>query len=122
MHSNGCCIILTAGRQEESAGDGDEARRIAGRVCGAQRGAMAARAAPVLQADDQAPGEERGHRHVGAGTLSSSGCLMLLLLQAQVTNMRGEQPHAGKVEDQFPVIRVDDQLYTMSLRMMKAVW
>ena len=47
---------------------------------------------------------------------------MLLLLQAQVTNMRGEQPHAGKVEDQFPVIRVDDQLYTMSLRMMKAVW
>jgi hypothetical protein len=32
------------------------------------------------------------------------------------------QPQAGGVEAQFPVIRVGDDFYTMSLRMMKAVW
>jgi hypothetical protein len=32
------------------------------------------------------------------------------------------QPKAGTVEDQFPVIRIRDEYYTMSLRMMKAVW
>ena len=32
------------------------------------------------------------------------------------------QPKSGTVEDQFPVIRIRDQYYTMSLRMMKAVW
>jgi hypothetical protein len=77
---------------------------------------MAARAAPVLQADDQVPGEERGHRHVGAGTQT------LFFHVSRLSNKEKKQPHAGKVEDQFPVIRVDDQLYTMSLRMMKAVW
>ena len=32
------------------------------------------------------------------------------------------QPKSGTVEDQFPVIRISDRYYTMSLRMMKAVW
>jgi hypothetical protein len=32
------------------------------------------------------------------------------------------QPKSGGVQDQFPVIRVDGEFYTMSLRMMKAVW
>ena len=32
------------------------------------------------------------------------------------------QPKAGRVEDQFPVIRINDAYFTMSLRMMKAVW
>ena len=32
------------------------------------------------------------------------------------------QPNDGGVADQFPAIRVKDHYYTMSLRMMKAVW
>ena len=32
------------------------------------------------------------------------------------------QPVDGTVKDQFPAIRIHDQYYTMSLRMMKAVW
>ncbi len=32
------------------------------------------------------------------------------------------QPEDGGVENQFPAIRVGDNLYTMSLRQMKAVW
>lgn len=32
------------------------------------------------------------------------------------------QPKTGTVFDQFPVIRIGDKYYTMSLRMMKAVW
>lgn len=32
------------------------------------------------------------------------------------------QPKDGGVEDQFPVIRMGGQFYSMSLRMMKAVW
>jgi hypothetical protein len=32
------------------------------------------------------------------------------------------QPRGGTVHDQFPVIRIDGLYYTMSLRMMKAVW
>ena len=32
------------------------------------------------------------------------------------------QPHDGTVKDQFPAIRIRDHFYTMSLRMMKAVW
>jgi hypothetical protein len=32
------------------------------------------------------------------------------------------QPKTGCVEDQFPVIRIGGDYYTMSLRMMKAVW
>ena len=33
-----------------------------------------------------------------------------------------QQPKSGTVQDQFPVIRIKDEYYTMSLRMMKAVW
>jgi hypothetical protein len=33
-----------------------------------------------------------------------------------------KQPKAGTVLDQFPVIRIGDKYFTMSLRMMKAVW
>jgi hypothetical protein len=32
------------------------------------------------------------------------------------------QPVAGSVHDQIPAIRVKDQFYTISLRMMKAIW
>lgn len=32
------------------------------------------------------------------------------------------QPKTGTVEDQFPVIQIQGQYFTMSLRMMKAVW
>ncbi len=32
------------------------------------------------------------------------------------------QPKGGGCTDQFPVMRVGDKYYTMSLRMMKAVW
>jgi hypothetical protein len=32
------------------------------------------------------------------------------------------QPKGGTIEDQFPVIRIGDEYFTMSLRMMKAVW
>lgn len=32
------------------------------------------------------------------------------------------QPKGGSVTDQYPVIRIGDSFFTMSLRMMKAVW
>jgi hypothetical protein len=32
------------------------------------------------------------------------------------------QPLNGSVEDQIPAIRVNDSFYSMSLRMMKAIW
>jgi hypothetical protein len=32
------------------------------------------------------------------------------------------QPEGGSTEDMFPAIRVRDGFYTLSLRMMKAVW
>ena len=32
------------------------------------------------------------------------------------------QPVDGRVEDQIPAIRVNDAFYSMSLRMMKAIW
>jgi hypothetical protein len=32
------------------------------------------------------------------------------------------QPNTGGVTEQFPAIRIHDHYYTMSLRMMKAVW
>jgi hypothetical protein len=40
----------------------------------------------------------------------------------QASDSLPRQPKAGTVEDQFPVIRIRDEYYTMSLRMMKAVW
>lgn len=35
---------------------------------------------------------------------------------------KGFQPLGGGVQDQVPVIRVGDSFFSMSLRMMKAVW
>ena len=32
------------------------------------------------------------------------------------------QPHGGIVEDMFPAIQIEKRFYTLSLRMMKAVW
>lgn len=32
------------------------------------------------------------------------------------------QPREGKLEDMFPAIRINQSYYTLSLRMMKAVW
>ena len=32
------------------------------------------------------------------------------------------QPLRGTVQDQVPAIRVNDEVYTISLRMMKAIW
>jgi hypothetical protein len=32
------------------------------------------------------------------------------------------QPHGGRVDDMFPAIRIEGHFYTLSLRMMKAVW
>jgi hypothetical protein len=32
------------------------------------------------------------------------------------------QPKSGSVEDMFPAIRIKENYYTLSLRMMKAVW
>jgi len=32
------------------------------------------------------------------------------------------QPNGGKITDQFPAIRIQEQYYTLSLRQMKAVW
>lgn len=37
-------------------------------------------------------------------------------------NRARSQPKSGTVHDQFPVIKIDGQYFTMSLRMMKAVW
>jgi hypothetical protein len=69
----------------------------------------------VLQADDPASGAERGDRDVGAGSFLVFGSLLARSLMEQ-------QPKSGTVQDQFPVIRIKDEYYTMSLRMMKAVW
>ena len=32
------------------------------------------------------------------------------------------QPHKGEIDDQFPAIKIGPNFYTISLRMMKAVW
>ena len=32
------------------------------------------------------------------------------------------QPVGGRVDDQFPAIKIGDEFFTLSLRMMKAVW
>jgi len=32
------------------------------------------------------------------------------------------QPETGRVDDQFPAIRIHNSYYTLSLRMMKAIW
>lgn len=47
---------------------------------------------------------------------------MLQFLERNEGVVTWVQPKDGKVEDQYPVIRIGDSYYTMSLRMMKAVW
>lgn len=96
---------------------GDEARGHGHGRDGAQRGALGARSAPLQSADDQAFGEERGARDLGAGCFFGcvcGGCAQLTALWWQ--------PKGGTVKDQYPVLRIHGDCYTMSLRMMKAVW
>jgi hypothetical protein len=48
-----------------------------------------------------------------------------LLLSWRVSGRRliqRVQPKGGAVKDQYPVLRIHGECYTMSLRMMKAVW
>lgn len=47
---------------------------------------------------------------------------MLQFLERNEGLVTWVQPVSGTVEDQYPVIRIDDKYFTMSLRMMKAVW
>lgn len=47
---------------------------------------------------------------------------MIPLLERNEALVTWLQPREGKVTDQFPVIRVRDQYYTLSLRQMKALW
>jgi hypothetical protein len=47
---------------------------------------------------------------------------MIPLLERNEALVTWLQPHDGKVTDQFPVIRISDQYYTLSLRQMKALW
>lgn len=78
---------------------------------------MGARATPLQPTHDTVSGEERRVGHVGSGKASSWG------LSAQsCANRLCFQPKGGKIDDQIPVIRIQGQYFTMSLRMMKAVW
>ena len=47
---------------------------------------------------------------------------MIPMLERNEALVTWLQPHGGKVTDQFPVIRIHDQYYTLSLRQMKALW
>jgi hypothetical protein len=47
---------------------------------------------------------------------------MIPMLERNEALVTWLQPHDGKVTDQFPVIRICDQYYTLSLRQMKALW
>ena len=47
---------------------------------------------------------------------------MIRFLEKNESMVTWVQPKQGSVKDQFPVIRVNKEYYTMSLRMMKAVW
>ena len=47
---------------------------------------------------------------------------MIPLLERNEALVTWLQPHDGKVTDQFPVICIRDQYYTLSLRQMKALW
>lgn len=47
---------------------------------------------------------------------------MLQFLERNEGVVTWVQPKGGTVEDQYPVIRIGGEYYTMSLRMMKAVW
>jgi hypothetical protein len=47
---------------------------------------------------------------------------MIRFLEKNESVVTWLQPKNGNVHDQFPAIRMNDGYYTMSLRMMKAVW
>lgn len=47
---------------------------------------------------------------------------MIIQLERNEALVTWIEPKNGGVADQIPVIRVKDQYYTMSLRMMKSVW
>lgn len=47
---------------------------------------------------------------------------MIPMLERNEALVTWLQPREGKVTDQFPVIRVRDKYYTLSLRQMKALW
>ena len=47
---------------------------------------------------------------------------MLSRLERNEAYVSWLQPREGSVEDQFPTVRVGDTFYTLSLRMMKAIW
>jgi hypothetical protein len=47
---------------------------------------------------------------------------MIMQLERNEALVTWLQPNSGGISDQFPVIRIRDHYYTMSLRMMKAVW
>ena len=47
---------------------------------------------------------------------------MLQFLERNEGLVTWVQPVGGTVEDQYPVIRIEDKYFTMSLRLMKAVW
>jgi hypothetical protein len=49
-------------------------------------------------------------------------CLAWCLAVCLVDVLAGCQPRTGTVQDQYPVMQIDGKHYTMSLRMMKAVW
>lgn len=47
---------------------------------------------------------------------------MLPLLERNERLVTWVQPKNGSVQEQYPVIRIGDKYFTMSLRMMKAIW
>jgi hypothetical protein len=65
--------------------------------------------------DDPISGAQRGHCDVGAG-------FPVVVFWRVAVGDASLQPRDGALEDQFPVIRMNGQFFSMSLRMMKAVW
>ena len=55
-------------------------------------------------------------------TVTPNSKQMIPMLERNEALVTWLQPHGGKVTDQFPVICISDQYYTLSLRQMKALW
>jgi len=63
--------------------------------------------------------------HSGSGwTYDQPPCnkQMIRYLERNESIVSWIQPKQGNVDDQFPVIRIGDKHFTLSLRMMKAIW
>lgn len=60
----------------------------------------------------------------GSWTFEQPPCSkgMIPYLERNESLVTWVQPKGGAYTDQFPVMRVGGRYYTMSLRMMKAVW